>query len=113
MNEATVLLTLGGLLRAGLAMDEIGRRTHLPRVTLLPLCGIAAGPSLPDVLPVEARSWYRRRDGGISWGGGLLEEILKAPRTAGGGGQRWSLRRFPIQGRGMNPMDPSGAFFMW
>ncbi|MHA1549682.1 MAG: cation:proton antiporter [Alphaproteobacteria bacterium] len=58
MNEYSVLLTLGGLLLAGLAMDEIGRRTHLPRVTLLVLLGIVVGPSALDVLPVEVRGWY-------------------------------------------------------
>ena len=36
------LLLLGGLFILGLAADEIGRRTRLPRVTLLILLGVLA-----------------------------------------------------------------------
>ena len=52
------LLALGGLLLAGLVADEIGRRTRLPRVTLLILFGVAAGPSGFDFLPAEVQDWY-------------------------------------------------------
>jgi len=37
------LLTLGGMFVVGLAADQIGRRTWVPRVTLLLLCGLIAG----------------------------------------------------------------------
>ncbi|MDX1649280.1 MAG: hypothetical protein R3263_05435, partial [Myxococcota bacterium] len=38
------LLVLGGIFLAGLAADLVGRRTALPRVTLLLLVGFAVGP---------------------------------------------------------------------
>ena len=47
------LLLLGGLFILGLAADEIGRRTRLPRVTLLILLGVLAGPAGFAVLPSE------------------------------------------------------------
>lgn len=43
MEIETVLLTLGGMFIVGLAADQIGRRTRVPRVTLLLLCGLMAG----------------------------------------------------------------------
>mgnify|MGYP001821158722 CR=1 FL=1 len=52
------LIALGGLLLVGLLTDEIGRRTRLPRVTLLVLFGIAAGPSGFDLLPQGIQDWY-------------------------------------------------------
>ncbi|MHA1157903.1 MAG: cation:proton antiporter [Alphaproteobacteria bacterium] len=58
MSTELILITLGGLLLAGLAMDELGRRTRMPRVTLLVLCGILVGPSGLDLLPDEARAWF-------------------------------------------------------
>ena len=58
MPDYLILLTVGALLLAGLAMDVLGERTRLPRVTLLVLVGMAAGPSGLDVLPVAANGWY-------------------------------------------------------
>ena len=51
-------LTLGALFLLGLAADQVGRGTRLPRVTLLLLCGIAVGSSGLDLLPREADGWY-------------------------------------------------------
>ena len=45
------LLALGGMLLVGLAMDAIGRRTVLPRVTLLLLFGIVIGRDMLDLIP--------------------------------------------------------------
>ncbi len=42
----------------GLAADEIGRRTRLPRVTLLILLGALVGPVGFDLLPTEVSGWY-------------------------------------------------------
>ena len=42
----------------GLLADELGRRTRLPRVTLLVLFGLIAGPAVLDLLPREFQSWY-------------------------------------------------------
>ena len=58
MSLHILLLTLGALFLLGLAFDEFGRRTRLPRVTLLMLFGILAGPSGFDLLPIEAQQWY-------------------------------------------------------
>ncbi|MEX3007219.1 cation:proton antiporter [Hoeflea sp. TYP-13] len=52
------LLTIGCLLLVGLLADEIGRRTMVPRVTLLILSGVVAGPSGLDILPREFADWY-------------------------------------------------------
>jgi Kef-type K+ transport system membrane component KefB len=58
MELHLALLTLGGLLLVGLAADEIGRRTRLPRVTLLILFGLLVGPSGLALLPDAAQEWY-------------------------------------------------------
>ena len=58
MDLITVFLTLGGLFLAGLLADQVGRRTRLPRVTLLLACGVIAGQSGLGLLPDAARSWY-------------------------------------------------------
>jgi len=58
MELHLTLLIIGGLILLGLAADEIGRRTRLPRVTLLLLFGVIAGPSVFDLLPKELATWY-------------------------------------------------------
>lgn len=58
MRLDLTLLTLGILFLVGLAADEIGRRTRLPRVTLLLLAGVVAGRSGLDLVPAEAEEWY-------------------------------------------------------
>jgi Kef-type K+ transport system membrane component KefB len=58
MELPYILLTIGGLLLVGLVADEIGRRTVVPRVTLLILFGVVSGPSGFDILPTELAGWY-------------------------------------------------------
>jgi NhaP-type Na+/H+ or K+/H+ antiporter len=58
MESHLVFLTLGTLFLLGLLADQLGRRTRLPRVTLLLLCGVAVGSSGLNWLPVEAQYWY-------------------------------------------------------
>ena len=58
MQLHIVLITLGALFLLGLAADVVGRRTRLPRVTLLLGCGLLVGRSGLDLLPAEAQSWY-------------------------------------------------------
>jgi Kef-type K+ transport system membrane component KefB len=58
MELHVLFITIGGLLLVGLATDELGRRTRLPRVTLLMLFGVAAGPTGFDLLPAELKDWY-------------------------------------------------------
>ena len=53
-----VLITLGGLFLIGLATDALGRRTRLPRVTLLIVFGVLIGPAGLDILPHQAKDWY-------------------------------------------------------
>jgi hypothetical protein len=59
------LLLLGGLFILGLAADEIGRRTRLPRVTLLILLGFWRDlPVSPYCRPNSGTGinfWHRRR----------------------------------------------------
>lgn len=55
---ALPLLVLGGLFLAGLAADQLGRKTRLPRVTLLLLCGLAVGGAGFDVVPDSLSSQY-------------------------------------------------------
>jgi Kef-type K+ transport system membrane component KefB len=57
-NTALLFLTLGGLFLAGLVADLFGRRTRLPRVTLLLLIGIAVGPSGLALIPDGAEDWF-------------------------------------------------------
>ncbi len=47
------LMALGIIFMLGLAADLLGRRTPLPRVTTLLLCGILVGPSMLDLFPAS------------------------------------------------------------
>lgn len=53
------LITVGALFLLGLATDTIGRRTGLPRVTLLLAFGFAIGPSGLDLIPDFERRWFQ------------------------------------------------------
>jgi Kef-type K+ transport system membrane component KefB len=56
--RAITLITLGGLFLVGLAADVVGRRTRLPRVTLLLLVGVCAGPIGLDLFPDSTTLWF-------------------------------------------------------
>lgn len=58
MDIHLTLIVLGSLLLLGLLADEVGRRTRLPRVTLLVVFGVAAGPSGFDIIPEDIQGWY-------------------------------------------------------
>lgn len=58
MDFAPILITLGVIFLAGLAADTIGRRTRLPRVTLLLICGMAVGGAGLDLIPADLRALY-------------------------------------------------------
>lgn len=49
--SAQFLLTLGSILLLGLITSELGRRTLLPRVTLLLLFGVLIGKDMLDIIP--------------------------------------------------------------
>ncbi|MGB3277593.1 MAG: cation:proton antiporter [Pseudorhodobacter sp.] len=51
MTHSVTVIAIGALFLAGLVIDAVGRRTNLPRVTLLILLGVVAGPPVLDVLP--------------------------------------------------------------
>lgn len=55
---ATALLSLGAVFLASLAVDVIGRRTRLPRVTLLLLLGVCVGPLGFDLVSDSSRAWF-------------------------------------------------------
>ncbi|MDG4647447.1 cation:proton antiporter [Roseibacterium sp. SDUM158017] len=57
-NIALLFVTLGGLLLAGLAADTLGRRTRLPRVTLLLIIGVAAGPFGLGLISHDSDAWF-------------------------------------------------------
>ena len=46
-----ILLALGAIMLLGLMTDLVGRRTFLPRVTLLLLFGILVGKTFLDLIP--------------------------------------------------------------
>ncbi|MGB5557596.1 MAG: cation:proton antiporter [Paracoccaceae bacterium] len=51
MPSADLLIAIGILFLAGLALDAVGRQMHVPRVTLLILLGAFIGPPVLDLLP--------------------------------------------------------------
>lgn len=57
-DVAQILLGLGSILLLGLAADALGRRTPLPRVTLLLIFGFIVGPSGLDFLSTRLESWF-------------------------------------------------------
>jgi Kef-type K+ transport system membrane component KefB len=57
-DTAKTLITLGVLLLIGLVTDTIGRRTRLPRVTLLLIFGFAIGPAGLDFLSPSEGKWF-------------------------------------------------------
>jgi Kef-type K+ transport system membrane component KefB len=58
-ESAQLFVTLGGVLMLGLAADAIGRRTRLPRVTLLLALGFLVGPSVLDLLPESRETMFK------------------------------------------------------
>ncbi len=57
-SSAITLVTLGVLFLAGLGADVLGRRTRLPRVTLLLLLGVGVGPLGFDLLLEPMGQWF-------------------------------------------------------
>lgn len=59
VDHAQTLITLGALLLGGLAVETLGRRLPVPRVTLLLLFGYLIGPDMAGLLDAsEARRWF-------------------------------------------------------
>ncbi|WP_171133670.1 MULTISPECIES: cation:proton antiporter [unclassified Ruegeria] len=58
MNVSGLLITLGVLFLAGLVADQLGRATHLPRVTALLFLGLIAGNAGTGVIPRDVAMWF-------------------------------------------------------
>jgi Kef-type K+ transport system membrane component KefB len=56
-GAALTSTTLGALLLVALAADWLGRHTPLPRVSVLLLLGVLAGPAALDLLPEAREQW--------------------------------------------------------
>jgi Kef-type K+ transport system membrane component KefB len=52
-EHAEFLFAIGAFLLLGLAADSIGRRTPLPRVTLILICGVIVGDDVLALVPVS------------------------------------------------------------
>lgn len=57
-DQGWILALLGGFLLAGYAAHVVGRRAHVPRVTLLLLLGWLAGPGGFDLVEPAVASWF-------------------------------------------------------
>jgi Kef-type K+ transport system membrane component KefB len=57
-GESYALLVVGVCLLVGFAAHVLGRRVHLPRVTLLLLIGFLAGPSVLNLASAELTQWF-------------------------------------------------------
>ena len=56
--EAYGLMIAGLFLLAGFAAHILGRRVHVPRVTLLLIMGFLASPAVFELIPEEASRWF-------------------------------------------------------
>lgn len=57
-DKAKTLITVGAILLLGLVTDAIGRRSRLPRVTLLLIFGFIIGPAGFDFLSPSEGKWF-------------------------------------------------------
>lgn len=74
---ASFLLIIGCLLLLGYVAHVVGKRAHVPRVTLLLLLGIAAGPYALDLVPPGIVTWFPTvADMALAMVGFLLGERL-------------------------------------
>ncbi len=91
-STGTILLTIGAILLLGFATDELGRRTRLPRVTLLLIFGILIGPAAADLLPAVSYQWLPlATDMALLMVGFLLGERLSLRRLRRNGHYVFSI----------------------
>ncbi|WNK00415.1 cation:proton antiporter [Thalassospiraceae bacterium LMO-JJ14] len=57
MDIGIHFITIAAVLASGLAVDKVGRATHLPRITLLVIFGVIVGPSGLGFLPDDINAW--------------------------------------------------------
>ena len=58
MSAGLILISLGAFLLAGYVAHRVGARMHVPRVTLLLLIGVLAGPLGVGVVPEDVSAWF-------------------------------------------------------
>lgn len=58
MELSYLLIALGALFLCGLAADQIGNATRLPRVTMLLLLGLLFGGAGFDIIPADVIHWF-------------------------------------------------------
>ena len=58
MDLSILLITLGMLFLLGLAADQVGSVTRLPRVTMLLILGLFVGQSGMQLLPADLVEWF-------------------------------------------------------
>ena len=59
MNSvATSLISMGGLLLLALVLETFGRRTRLPRISLLVMLGFLLGPSSLEIIEPTANGGF-------------------------------------------------------
>lgn len=82
-SPALILLNLGAIFLLGILIEVIGRRTRLPRVTLLLLLGVLIGPAYLDLIPVLFNDGFELVSDialvlvGFLLGGRLTGEVVK------------------------------------
>lgn len=80
-DEAWPLIAVGVLLLAGYAAHVLGQRTHVPRVTLLLLLGVLAGPHGFALVPPTVSQWFPlASETALSMVGFLLGERFLSPQ---------------------------------
>lgn len=57
-SAGAALLLIGLMLLAGYVAHLTSERWHIPRVTILLLIGVTAGPSVLDLVPAEIHTWF-------------------------------------------------------
>jgi len=73
LTNAVVLISLGVIFIVSLLIELVGRKAHLPRVTLLILFGFILGPSVLHIIPTgEAQSFKIMVDIALAMVGFLL-----------------------------------------
>jgi len=59
MNETTeIILSLGSIFLLGMSADFLGKRTFLPRITVLLIFGILIGSEFLNLIPVALTSQF-------------------------------------------------------
>jgi Kef-type K+ transport system membrane component KefB len=85
-DSAVTFMVLGAMFLLGLAADAIGRRTLLPRVTMVLIIGFLVGPECCDLLPDGYQNLFQRASEiALTMVGFLLgERLVRSVRSGDG-----------------------------